>query len=664
VTKFLRVLFLIVISAPLFGVTWQQPTAEELSMTAQPEAPGADAVVLYREETTDDREQSASVSDAFGTDSRLNSHTLYERVKILTEAGKRYADVRIEYPGHYFSIAEVQGRTIHGDGAIIPFTGKPYQKQIAGSKNDTLAESVFTMPDVQVGSILEYRYVLRYNAMSASPPQWYIQRDLFLRTGKYEFLPSSHDLINSRGDIFHGAVYTTVLPKGDAVKYIPAQDRYELVVRNVPPIPQEDLMPPLHSLSYRVLFYYTAAHSPDEYWNTEGRYWSKDVNKFMSSPNLSAVAGKIVSPSDPEQQKVAKIYDAVMQLENTNFTRGHTRAENKAQGIKIKTADDIWEQKRGDADEITLLFVALARAAGMKASAMLVTDREREIFDVNYLTMFQLQDEIAVVQVDGKEQYFDPGERYCAIGQLHWKHTSTKGMRQTDKGTAIADTPAAPYSKAQTTRVAQLQLDPDGKVHGSIRIILSGAPALYWRQRALVSDETEVKKEFEDDLRETIAPGADVKLNHFIGLADWKSLLLAQVEVSGSLGTATSKRVFLPSNFLEAGTKPLLVHDKRETPVYLRYASAVQDTVTIELPKNLAIESVPKDATIPLPNNALYTAKYEAKGNTYSVTRLLIVANFLFSPSDYSGLKDFFQKVNGQDQEQAVLKSNETGSGL
>ena len=663
-TKFLRVLFLVVISVPVFGATWQQPTAEELSMKVQPEVPGADAVVLFREETTDDREQSASLGDAFGTDSKLNHHTLYERLKILTEAGKRYADVRIEYPGSFFSIADVQGRTIHSDGTVIPFTGKPYQKNIGGSKNDTFVETVFTMPDVQVGSILEYRYVLRYNAMTAVPPQWYIQQDLFVRNASYRFLPSNHDLINSHGDMMHGASSTSLLPKGDALKYIPSQNAYELNVHNIPPIPGEEFMPPLHSLSYRVLFYYTPAHSPDEYWKTEGRYWSKDVNKFMSSGNLNAVVAKIVGPTDSQQEKVAKIYDAVMQLENTSFTRGHTRAENKAQGIKIKTADDIWEQKRGNADEIALLFIALARAAGLKAYAMVVTNRDREIFEENYLTMAQLDDDIAIVQVDGKEQYFDPGERYCAMGELHWKHTVTGGLRQTDNGTALAETPAAPSSKAQTVRVAQLQLDSDGKLHGFVRVMMSGVPALYWRQRALVNDETEVKKEFEDDLRETIAPGADVRLNHFIGLADWKNILLAQVDVSGALGTATAKRVFLPSNFLEAGSKPLLVHDKRETQVYLRYASAVKDTITIELPKNLAIESAPKDADIPLPKNALYTTKYQVKDNTYTLTRLLIVANFLFPASDYAGLKDFFQKVNGQDQEQAVLKQSEAGSGL
>ena len=49
------------------------PTKEELEMTADPKAPGADAVYLYREETTDDS---------------LHYHAIYARIKVLCEKGK------------------------------------------------------------------------------------------------------------------------------------------------------------------------------------------------------------------------------------------------------------------------------------------------------------------------------------------------------------------------------------------------------------------------------------------------------------------------------------------------------------------------------------------------------------------------------------------------
>jgi hypothetical protein len=642
-------------SSPAFAApSWQQPSADELSMTAQAEVPGADAVYLYREETTDDRENSVGAMESY-TDMQENFHTLYVRLKILSEAGKRYADVRILYPGRAFSVADVQGRTIHSDGTIIPLTDKPIKSTVEKSKTTEATGSVFTMPDVQVGSILEYRYVLRYNGRLLVAPDWYIQQELFVRSASYSFRAYGGDTVSRNGNQSSGVAYTNRLPKGAEVKYISSRNTYELQVHNISPVPSEEFSLPLNSLKFRVLFYYTGYHSPQDFWADEGRDWSKDVNRFVSSSRLKDEASKIVGGSDSEQEKANKIYDAVMQLENTNFTREHTQAENRASGIKTKTADEIWEQKRGTAEEIALLFIAMARAAGMKAYAMKVTNRDWEIFDMNYLSMYQLDDVVAIVQIDGKEQYFDPGERYCGSGQLHWKHTGTDGLRQTDAGTSLAKTPGAVYTAAQTLRVAKLQLNPDGSIHGSIAVKMAGVPPLYWRQLGLQSDEAEVSKKFEDDLRQTLPSGIDVKVTRIVGLADWKALLLVQLEVSGSVGTMTSKRVFLPSNFFEAGRRPLFVHDKREASVYLQYASQVQDSVTVGFPKNFAVESVPKDANIPFPNNALYAAQYTVKDNTYTLMRRFILANFLYQPGDYVNLKDFYQKMAAQDQEQMVL---------
>ena len=75
----------------------------------------------------------------------------------------------------------------------------------------------------------------------------------------------------------------------------------------------------------------------------------------------------------------------------------------------MKTAADIWEQKRGTPNEITRLFIAMTRAAGLKVSAMIVTERDKRMLNANYLHWDQLTDEIAIVQLGGKDVYFDPG---------------------------------------------------------------------------------------------------------------------------------------------------------------------------------------------------------------------------------------------------------------
>lgn len=76
----------------------------------------------------------------------------------------------------------------------------------------------------------------------------------------------------------------------------------------------------------------------------------------------------------------------------------------------------------------------------MKAYPMAVTNRDKSVFFPSYLNMRQLDDYVAIVNVDGKEQFFDPGSRYCPYGQLAWKHSMAGGIRQLDSGSAIAST--------------------------------------------------------------------------------------------------------------------------------------------------------------------------------------------------------------------------------
>ncbi len=319
-------------------------------------APDAPAVYLFREERVDDS---------------IHIHTVYARIKILSEKGKEmFGDIEIPYEATNFDIRGVSGRTIHSDGTVIPFTGKPYDKLLVKEGNNRVMAKVFSMPDVQVGSVLEFRWVLGYSDNYAVPPQWYIQQKVLILKAHYHFVPTTHELTSTDAhgheNRVNSLLYSPILPAG--VKVREGQDGFDLVVENIPALPHEDYLPPLGSLSYHVIFYYSAFRSGEEYWKTEAKYWSKDFDRFAApSGKISSAVNGIVAPGDNDEQKVQKIYAAVMKLENTSFTREHSAEENKAEGLKTKNAEDIWAQQRGNDDEITRLFVAMVRAAGAES---------------------------------------------------------------------------------------------------------------------------------------------------------------------------------------------------------------------------------------------------------------------------------------------------------
>ncbi len=97
--------------------------------------------------------------------------------------------------------------------------------------------------------------------------------------------------------------------------------------------------------SYRVLFYYSPYRTSEEYWKNEGKHWSKLRDKFIGpGPGVRAAVQDLTTPSDTQDQKLRKIYAAVMKLENTDFTREHSDSEEKAQGLhEVHNTDDIWD---------------------------------------------------------------------------------------------------------------------------------------------------------------------------------------------------------------------------------------------------------------------------------------------------------------------------------
>ena len=625
---------------------FQQPTKEELEMTSDPKAPGAAAVYLYREETTDDN---------------LHYHSLYVRLKVLTEKGKELATVRIPYERRSFKVSGIEGRTIHADGTVIPLTAKPSDLTDVKTKGFQLNTMVFTLPSVEVGSILEYRLQIRYDDNMVSSPTWDVQQPYYVHKAHYMFVPSSTPgmfVTNSRGDTLSRLMWAVKAGPGQTV----VQDnrgRYIFDCTEVPAIPTDDWMPPLNSLNWHVEFYYTQYTSGGEFWQKEGKRWAKDSEEFANTTKtLRAAAQGLVGPNDTEEQKARKIYDAVMKLENTSYMREKSDAERKKEKIKaIRSAEDVWNQKSGSDDDLALLYVALARGAGLTAYPMQVVNRNRAIFDQTYLSLSQLDDYIAVVTVGGKEVYVDPGQKDCPFGLLSWKHALAGGLRVTDKGVMYGTTTALTYRETSLTRVADLTIDPSGSLTGTARFVMSGEEALRWRQLTLNNDETEVKKEFNEMIRAYIPDGVQADFDHFLGLDNYNENLMAIVKLSGNIGSATGKRFFLPGMFFESrASHPFVAEAQRTVPIDVHYPKLDQEDVTYHLPAGYTMESAPQTANLNWPQHAMMVIKTSHDASTVDVVRELAYNYTILDPKDYGELHDFYQKVATADQQPLVLE--------
>jgi hypothetical protein len=426
---------------------------------------------------------------------------------------------------------------------------------------------------------------------------------------------------------------------------------------NVPPAPDEDFMPPITSLTYRVLFFYSAYRNGDEFWNKEGKRWSKERDKFIGpGHSVTAAVQELTAPSDTQDQKLRKIYAAVMKLENTDFTREHSTVEEKAEGFKeTHNTDDVWERKRGDDNQLTELFVAMARAAGMKAYVFAVTNRDRNLFLKGYLSLGQLDDYLAIVNVDGKEQYFDPGSRYCRYQHLAWKHTAVEGLRQVDGGSGFGEAPMEPYTTSRSERVADLAIDEHGVVTGTVKLTFIGSPALAWRQESLIGDAASLDRQLRTHVENLLPQGMDIKVAAIEKLEDYEQPLVVNYTVSGPIGSVTGKRLFLPGDIFEANSKATFPHEKRDIPVYFNYPYILLDAVRIKYPPTFSMESAPTADKYQFKNYALYTLSEQSAPGSITVRRSYFLGQIIFLTGEYPDLRAFYSKMETKDQENVIL---------
>jgi hypothetical protein len=206
-------------------------------------------------------------------------------------------------------------------------------------------------------------------------------------------------------------------------------------------------------------------------------------------------------------------------------------------------------------------------------------------------------------------------------------------------------------------RVADLTLDAHGGITGNIQIIMTGQEALRWRQFALRNDGSELKKSFDHDELEGLVPdGVEAHVDHFLAVDQPDVNLMAIVKVTGTLGTATAKRILLPGLFFETrGHVPFVHEEKRLESVDMRYGDRVTDDVTYHLPPGAAVEGAPQDTSVSWQGHAMFILKSKAGPNQIEIANSLARGFALAKPEEYQDLRGFYQKVDAAEQAQLVL---------
>ncbi len=625
------------------GQGFQPISQEELKMTSEPLAPGAPAVILYRQVDRDDN-------------GRYSHEDNYVRIKVLTEEGRKQADVEIPFLKGSNDVVHLRARAIRPDGSVTDFDGKVFEKSIVKARGLKYMAKTFTLPDVQVGSIIEYSYTYDFKENLLYESNWILSQELFTRTARFSLKPYAG--YDSRWNVRWSWQH---LPAGTAQPQQGGDRVVRLETHDIPAFQTEDYMPPENELKSRVDFVYSdQPFDPDvnKYWKKVGQQLNGYVEGFVGKRKaMEEALGQIVSTNDPPEIKLRKIYDRVQMMRNTTYEERKTEQEEKREKEKEPAnVEEVWKRGYANGSNLTWLFLGLVRAAGFEAYGVYVSDRSNFFFQRQLMDRSKLNSNVVLVKVNGKDVFFDPGAAFTPFGLLEWSETGVPGLRLDKEGETWIQSALPEASESRIERKAKLQLSDTGELEGKLTVTFTGLEAMDRRVIERHGDEAEHKKYLEDQVKEYIPAGSELDL---INQPDWKNSsqpLVAEfsVKIPGWVSGA-GRRALLPVGLFCATEKHIFEHTERVHPIYFAFPFEKLDDVTIDLPLGWQVQSLPPTQS---QDGHVVTYQFTAEKGMSSLhlSRKMTVDLLLLELKYYAALRNFFQVVRTGDEEQVVLQ--------
>ncbi len=640
---FLCVLFLFIpplVLAANPATGWKPVTSQELKLTAKDLGDAeADAAILFREGTLRD-------DDIEGT-----NLLLYIRIKIFNDRGRRFADIQLPYKKELGKITDVSARTIKPDGTIVDVEARDiFDKLILKSSERTERAKVFSMPGVESGSIIEYRYRqiypqgFRYFALD-------LQSELFIKQLTYQIQIPFMTNSDVRWVTFNVEDEKRFEPVWDGV--------FKINVENIQPFKREPMMPPELTVKMWGWLYYSDEfeQKPDKYWRDYAkRMYYRSLSETESTKAIRRVLANLINSTDSNQEKIAKIYK-YLQSEIRNIGSNEKDDAENGENIELfkknHSADETIKRRYGTPREINRLFVAMLRAAGFEARIIELVTRDENLFHQSFTDSFQFNGEACVIiGRDGALQFYDAGTAYCPSGFLAWEKEAVTALVYGDKDWRFIDTPVSDAERNNEDKKLLIKPYVDGHVDVEVESKVTGLRALELRQELKGLTRDEQRKHILASVRHRL-PTATISESSVMVSDTIKPPNAVDNSYRFTLpqaATLTEKRLFLKpalltrrdENFLPSSTN-------RQNNLRFYYPWSETERVVIETPTGYEIEQLPDAIDVDF-GAAQYRAKFTTEGNCIIYERKLIINGINFTVKQYAILKEFFDRVHQSDR--------------
>jgi hypothetical protein len=642
---------------------WPAFTEAELSLTTLSDYPNAPAVVLA--------ESGRLFLSWDWTSSYLE---VYRRVKILTADGKGFGSISL-FSTDYFRMKELRGRTRSADGTITPLPEDAvFEKTFSRYYNRAMTS--FAMPGIDVGSIVEYSYRIYFDSI-IFPRPWYFQSGL--PTLRSELICVIPDILLVK------PLKVVTVPDREITEELSSNawgNIKTFTMENMPPVADEPHRFPFDSLASRVtilpiattravnvganrslrarlvgsgLRYMLFGVGPQSIL----RSWSSAVSLVQGNPEHGyerfrsrsrGVKGKVkelTSSLSNEAEKAVALYHFVRDEIVTEHYFGVTVGDG--------TAQQTLKKGRGDyAEKAVLLQYMLDNGAGIDATVAWTSPADLIRIDTEHANLGQLQYPLVVAEIDSEQVFLDPSSN-LGFGLLKPEIEGMPCLLVDYKKPEWITAPTTPAEKSGRLASLDLQLDRQGRVTGSGKLIVFGHDA--WRRLALNLNRQALSEAWMSWLWRSF-PGFDMT-----NVTLKESSELRQIELTWQLhqredeilGDEASIAPAMPLAFTR--TPFTLPGEQRKSPVHLPFCFTDRVVLNLSWSEEWSVDSLPDLRS--MSNGAGYISARivvnEEKRELTATRQLQVSRRDHIGKPEYDELKTLYQTAVDNDAESLVL---------
>ncbi len=574
----------------------------------------------------------------FNSSDFVNETSYRVRIKILKEKGLELANIRIPYysAGNRQNISRVEGYTYNLDEKGEVNESKLEKKSVMEQKLDANSEMVvFTMPNVKVGSVIEYRFQhTKKNYIELE--DWIFQRSYPVRYSEYNVqIPSVLE--------FTYQIKRT-LPVKESTEGINRVKRY--IMENIPGLDREPYMSSSRDYLQRIDFQLRAIDNKPV-MNT----WGELTNIVLDDEDFGLQLKKNILKNLPLEDELKQISSgyaktlAVFNYVKKNVTWNGKNSIWCKDGLKAAL-----EKHAGNSAELNLLTINLLRDAGITAYPLLVSTRENGKINPTYPFLYQFNNVYVYVEVDNAAYVLDASNRYNPPFMVPWDVQFTSGFIVDKKiGQFIGLTDTRHRFRINTSLSAEV--DEKGAIQG-VANVLTYEYAKNPRLNTLSKGKDKYLAEYFSDPHPEFTFDSLTIKNEQNDSLPLESSAKFKAQLNGS-----GEYFFFSPNFLIDLEKNDFISDQRFTDVEFGYVQYYTITATIRHPETLELEELPKNIKMILPDTSIIMQRFMQKNeNSVSLRITLEIKRPTYYADEYPDFKAFYAQLFEMLSEQIVFK--------